>query len=492
MSFARLEVMQAAPRSSIRRESDILRVLVISAGLCWSVLFVYIALRYELQLYADGAMFSYAVAVQDVWAFHWHNIASRMSVFFLSLWPAEIYVGLTANPAGGIFVYGFLFYIAPLAGLVGTYLADRSRGRIIFTYACASTALLCPLVFGFPTEMWMAHALFWPTLAVGHYARQGVPGTALLSILMAALIFSHAGGAALAFAIVVTIALHGLRHPLFLRGASVLVAVLTIWTLVKIIYPPDDYFADVLVRAAWHFFDPAIVEVNLILLLIAVLAGYGIVFFVLSRIVGERTALLTAIVITVVALFVYWLWCDRWIHASNRYYLRTLLVVITPAFGLLAALFAMRADGSPPAEAGALRNVWLLGSGTAARAFTGAFALVMFVHIAQTAIFVTDWTIYKAAVRALATGDASDPDLGDPRFVSSQRIAPDLNQLTWFSTIEYLSVIVANFTPARLVVDPEGNYFWLTCKTATENFQAPRSVPAPARDLVRIYSCLHR
>ncbi len=47
----------------------------------------------ELELYGDGAMFSYAVAVQDVWAFHWHNISGRSSVFLLSLLPAEIVVG---------------------------------------------------------------------------------------------------------------------------------------------------------------------------------------------------------------------------------------------------------------------------------------------------------------------------------------------------------------------------------------------------------------
>ena len=50
------------------------------------------ALGYQLQLYADGAMFSYAVAVEDVWAFHWHNISGRLSVFFLSLLQAETYV----------------------------------------------------------------------------------------------------------------------------------------------------------------------------------------------------------------------------------------------------------------------------------------------------------------------------------------------------------------------------------------------------------------
>ena len=55
--------------------------MVIAAGLCWSVAFLVIALSCQLELYGDGAMFSYAVAVQDVWAFHWHNISGRTSVF---------------------------------------------------------------------------------------------------------------------------------------------------------------------------------------------------------------------------------------------------------------------------------------------------------------------------------------------------------------------------------------------------------------------------
>jgi len=96
-------------RSKIRSDSDVLRALVVGTGLCWSVAFVVIALCYELELYADGAMFSYAVAVQDVWAFHWHNISGRLSVFVLSLLPAEIYVGLSGNPGAGIVVYGLLF-----------------------------------------------------------------------------------------------------------------------------------------------------------------------------------------------------------------------------------------------------------------------------------------------------------------------------------------------------------------------------------------------
>ena len=95
-------------------------------------------------------------------------------------------------------------------------------------------------------------------------------------------------------------------------------------------------------------------------------------------------------------------------------------------------------------------------------------------------------------MRALAPARASDPALGDPRFVSSDRIGADLNRLSWFSTTQYLSVIVANFAPTRLVVDPASNYFWLSCETATKNYNAERAVPRETRGLVRTYACLHR
>ena len=483
--------MQAASRSSAR-EKKLLRNLAVAAGLGWSLAFVIVALVCELQLYADGAMFSYAVAVQDVWAFHWHNIAHRMTVFFLTLWPAEAFVGLTGRPHGGIIVYGLLFNVAPLLGLAWTFVADRSRNRVIFAFACGSTALLCPLVFGFPTEMWIAHALFWPALALAHYARPGVRGAAALSIAVVALVLAHEGGGALAIVIAATLALHGFRHPLFVRVAIIVFGALVLWIIVKMAYPPGDYFADVLIRAGLHFFDLAIFQVNLVILLIAVLTAYGLLFFAFSRVLAADTALIAALAVSAIALLVYWLQFDQWVHASNRYYLRTALVVITPAFGVMSAVYAMRAEGAPVACPYLLQIAKFLASITAIRAFIGAIILCTAIHVVQTAKFVTEWTAYKAAVKALALGSASDPALGDPRFVSSHRISPELNQLGWFSTVEYLSAIVSDFKPARIVVDPAGNYFWLSCKTATDNARAMRSVPAPARDLVRIYSCLHR
>ena len=126
-----------------RSDVDVLRAFAIAAAICWSALFVVIGLRYELQMYADGSIFSYAIAVGDAWAFHWHNISDRLFVYLFCHLPAETYVEMTGDPYGGIVVYGFLFFVAPLLGLTATFAADRSRGRIIFSYACLSTACLC-------------------------------------------------------------------------------------------------------------------------------------------------------------------------------------------------------------------------------------------------------------------------------------------------------------------------------------------------------------
>src|SRR5262249_10509900 len=203
--------------AGIYSDAHLLHTSVGAAGLGSSILFVAVGLRYELQLYADGSAVSYAGSVEDAWAFHWHNISGRLFVYLFSHVPAETYVRLTGDAHGGIVIYGFLFFAAPLLGLIATFAADRSNGRIIFRYACCSTACLCPLVFGFPTEMWVAHSIFWPALAASHYAREGMKGTALVFAMLLALVLTHGGALIFAVAILATLRLRGGRDPVFLR-----------------------------------------------------------------------------------------------------------------------------------------------------------------------------------------------------------------------------------------------------------------------------------
>jgi hypothetical protein len=123
----------------------------------------------------------------------------------------------------------------------------------------------------------------------------------------------------------------------------------------------------------------------------------------------------------------------------------------------------------------------------------GAIALILLVHVFETTKFIRAWQDYKSAIRALATGTDADPALGDAAFVSSKRIGADRNRLAWNSTTPYLSVLVApGLAPTRLVVDPDTGYFWLSCATATKSAETSTAIPAQARELIKIYSCLHR
>ena len=486
----------AAQRSDAANSAlGILRALAIAAGVICAILFIVIGLAYGLQMYADGSIFSYAVAVQDAWAFHWHNISARATVYLFAMLPAELFVALTKNPHGGIALYGFLFFASPLVGLLATYALDRSPRRIFFSFGCGSTALLCPLVFGFPTEVWMAHALFWPTLAACHFSRGGIGGTLLIFVLMLALVFSHAGALIFAFAIVASLWLRGPRDAAFQRTGGALLVALLIWLIVKVALPPDDYISAVLASAALHVFDPSVFEGDLMLLIGGALASFGLIVVLLRRLyLPTAPVTILAAIVVALSLAVYWLWFDRALHGTNRYFLRTVILIGTPALGLLAAAYLagpsnwfIRTVPLLPQLLAALK------SGALVRAAIAAFALVMLIHAVETAKFVRAWSGYKDAVRALAMGAAADPALGDPRFVSSARIGAGVNRLAWASTTPYLSVLLApDLVPARLVVDPAAQYFWLSCDTATANLDAERAVPAESRKLIAILACLHR
>src|SRR4051812_17350004 len=262
-----------------------LRFLIIAAGLLASILFVIVGLGYEVQMYADGSIFSYAVAVQDAWAFHWHNISGRLFVYLFCYLPAETYVGLTGDARGGIDIYGLLFFGSQAMGLAATYTADRSKSRIIFCTACVSVACLCPLVFGYPTEMWMAHALFWPTLAVCHYARRSVGGTATVVAALTALVFTHEGAVVFAVAVLATLLLRGTQDAVFRRATATFLGVMAIWALVKTSLRPDANFSSILVSVALNSIDINNFTCGLFKLLAVMLAGYGGACFALRRLI---------------------------------------------------------------------------------------------------------------------------------------------------------------------------------------------------------------
>jgi len=474
-------------------DTHLLRTLAITAGICWSVVFVVVGLCYELQLYGDGSIFSYSIAVENAWAFHWHNIPGRVFVYLFSYVPAEAYVDVAGDPRGGIVIYGFLFFVAPLLGIIATWMADRSGGQTVFGYACGSTACLCPLIFGFPTEVWMAHALFWPALALCHQAPRGFGSTIAVFVALLMLTFTHEGALIFVVAILATLLLRGRGDAMFIRAGASALVVISIWVLVKALLPPDKYFAVVFDRAALHVFDVSIFTCDLAQLLFGVFVIYAIAMYVFWRFCPTNAAAYSVSIVSF-ALVAHWLWFDHALHADNRYYMRTIVLISTPILGAFAAVCAVRAEGHLALVSPLLARLMPIPeSAVMARVATGVLLLVMLVHVVETTKFVGAWTRYKDAVRVLATSTVSDPELGDPHFVSSTRIDAQLNRLAWSSTTQFLSVLLApNFAPSRLVVDPSANYFWLTCKTASSNEMEDRRLPVESRRLVRVHACLHR
>ena len=235
----------------------------------------------------------------------------------------------------------------------------------------------------------------------------------------------------------------------------------------KIALPPDDYYADAFLRAALHFFDLEIFKVGVVLVLLAAVIAYGAILALLS-IWLPRGACICALGIVLGLLSIYWLHFDHSVHASSRYYLRTALVIATPLLGAMAAIAAMTREGIVLDRLARLRHALISPRGGTLCALAAIFLVVTLIHAIETGKFVASWVEYRDAIAVLAMSSKSDPALGDPRFVSAERISPALAPLSWFSTIPYLSIILSNFTPNRLVIDPAGNYFWLSCANGNE------------------------
>lgn len=483
----------ASARLSDRSPSDApenltaLRKLVAVSGVGAAILFVVISLFFRFELFGDASLFAYAVAVQDSWAFHWHNISNRSTVYLYAHVPAEFYAARTGDAWGAIRIYAFLFYAVQLLGLALTYAFDRSAERIIFLFACISTAVICPLIFGSPTEMWIAHALFWPALAAAHCTKLRWSGIAAFAAFLP-LAFSHEGALIFIAVILVTVLFRRGEWPRLAHCLAATAAVLCIWFYVRVSLPPDTYTSKVLSAAAANVFNPEILFDRVLVLLVVTVAVFLLLLAVLR---GMRVphALGISFGITLASLAAYWLFGDHELHADDRYYLRTAVIVLTPPLGVLAILIAFSGEMVRPAEIvhRISRRLFLI---LGVNAIAASLLLLLVVHGAETARFAAAWRDHLFVFTKLVT-EASR----NTRFVEMDPEKPEYEELPWFSTLPYLSVLVApGFNPARLAIDPKSDYFWISCATATASARkaGPHGIPARSREMIRFYACEHR
>lgn len=471
-----------------RSDAALLRTLVMLLGIGWSLAFVVVGCGFDLQMYGDGSIFSYAIAAEQAWAFHWHNISGRAFVYLLAHWPAETYVRFSGDAHGGVVLHGLLFFCTPLVGLCATWSADQSEGRSLFLHACASTAVICPLVFGFPTEMWVAHAVFWPMLALARSADWSLTRTALFAAGLTALMLSHGGGVLLAGVIVASALLPGPRQPSrprMLIGGGIAVFV---WAAVLLAFRPDPYIAKVINTAAFSFVDLRNLIDPVIGTMIAAIIGYMLAAWLCDRILRLHSPSIAALFSVLWALAIYYRYFDASLLADARYPLRTALLVLPPFFATSALLGIRQVGRAHPlvARLGTLRQKIWPGH------LAAVLVLITAVHVVETAKFVRVWSDYKTALAALATAKDAGPESPAARFASSALISDGLNRVAWSSTTHFLSILVApRLIPARLVISPNPAYWWLSCQTATDSQRHSTAIPQASRAFIRAYACSH-
>ena len=190
-----------------------------------------------------------------------------------------------------------------------------------------------------------------------------------------------------------------------LKCIGALSIVMPIWLFMKLTFPPDGYYAPVFVRSALHFFDATIFETDLSLLVFGALTTYLLAFILLWRRTQSKAWLYASLIVTI-ELAVYWVWFDQGLHATNRYYMRTALVIVAPVLGVLAV--AKRSDAERwrlPFEVPRLMGFINADKGRGAiRTVFGMFCVITLVYAVETIKFVVAWSDYKTAVRALAMG----------------------------------------------------------------------------------------
>src|SRR5579859_4217964 len=106
----------------------------------------------SLVLYADGALFSFIIGLDDAWALVWHIMPARIAVYLLTVLPAEAAreAGLPALAA--MRIYQALFLGFPFIGLAACVPLVPRTERWLLLFPAVSILALATSALGYPSE----------------------------------------------------------------------------------------------------------------------------------------------------------------------------------------------------------------------------------------------------------------------------------------------------------------------------------------------------
>jgi hypothetical protein len=428
----------------------------------------------SLMLYADGALFSFIIGIDDAWALVWHIMPARIAVYLLTVLPAETAHEWGLPALAAMRLYQALFIGFPFIGLAACLGLLPRASRWLMLFPAVSILALAISALGYPSETLLTLAGFWPAL-FGYRHASGRLGPAALTLLFTAIfLFSHPG-------MVFALPLLPLAAALRFRECSEPAAR-------RVLIGLGGLGAGLLALWAWRLqvemSDPGIIQsgqrmwsltglqevVSLQPAILVVLA-----YILLWAALGwrrDRVAAGVAILGFPTIALLFGLLHAETVTPESHYYIRTALVFILPMLGALA-LWRGR---SPP---------------------QGAIALAMMAALGATQLlhnlsFLEAWLNYRDSVAAsVATGPARVVPLQQ---VLAERAAPRARSIAWSWGQPYLSLTLPGLPQyGAIVADPAPeSYSPFHCSQMGEIAARADWVPADTLAVLRDYVCARR
>jgi hypothetical protein len=451
----------------------------------------------DLNLFYDGAGFSFLVATSRPWDLFWCNFPGRFTTFLLTVFPAQLLGEVTGSGSGAVLFYAILYICLPTLGVVATRFLDSTDDKHFSAYCNVATLTTLFYTFGFPTEVWILFGLFWPTLCCCACAQYSFVRLGAALVLLPLFLFTHEA-AILFLPILAWVAIgscHDWQRALVLTA---IVAVAAGWLAVKMLVPLCYPWR---ASALWMLADRPLI--NMVSVGIAVATAGWLVTLVLTRItrLGNETATYLPLAAGAAILALYLYLAADWIHGLSRYPARVLVVLQTFALACICVGHFMTGRKHPPPEVGwastAMTNVLARFRVNISRGFVAFVGISIVAHSYATATFVNAWMAFNREIDQIVTNGAPVPagfglvslEEGSATFVVGTDVPSPAFRLATGAISAHVIMHAPGFETKRLLVPGKESVIRSDCEYGKSLERAPGAIGPSTVTLIRLHLC---
>jgi hypothetical protein len=480
------------------------RILERFAYLVLAAIFVlYVAL--DLSLYADGSLFAFALATGEPWSTFWANLPTRVTSFLVTGGLPYLVAEATGSFRWTLWTYSAAVAAVPVMGLLATRALDPWRGLLTSCCACSTVAVVLFVVF-FPTEIWVTHAMFWPTLGYAISGR-GRSYPFILPVLLAAFALTHEAALILLPMLMFIAAAHRSGGKQIAVMIMAFVVALAAWASVKTLLPiPHEATRLAVENNGLRLFNPGYLFNNLSLSIAISLLCFSLIeraIKVKSRLT-DALALLSALALVIACLLVL---PDAVHRDETRYSSRLIVFLFLVSFSLILSFLSLRRfEGLCAvlklgwlARSSAWLFAWLQGREPALWRSILALALIAgTAHLFEAAMFAQRWSLLQNGIEMAGKegpgpgGDQYGLPPGAVRLRPAQAQAGPQWRLAWDWALPFHALAVSELRGGRYLIYSDtqhAQYLPLQCRQMADLEGRPAAISAHRLSLLRRYIC---